>query len=63
MSDLCAMTSEAGNVQDATLSVMSRAYDREIGTSDLIMDEWAVVFFFIAGEEWIADSTAASCYQ
>lgn len=51
MSDLCAMTSEAGNVQDATLSVMSRAYVREIGTSDLIMDEWAVVVFFLLLEK------------
>lgn len=63
MSDLSAMTSEGGNVQEATLSVMSRAHAREIGTSDLIVDEWTAGVYFIAGENQIADSTAASCSQ
>lgn len=57
------MTSEGRDVQEATLSVISRACTREIGTSDLVLDGWAVEWFFVAGEDLIADSTALSCYQ
>lgn len=63
MSGLCAMTSEGGDVREAALSVMSRAHTREIAPSDLVVDGWAVGWFFVAGEDLRADSTAVSCYQ
>lgn len=59
MSNLCTMTSEGKHVQEATLSVMSRAHTREIGTSGLIVDEWAIGVFFYHWRK--SDSWQYSC--